>query len=110
MNNVLTFKLATTEEICAALGDRLKAERLAQGMLQADLAVRAGVSRGTVKTFENTGQCTVHSLVRMVRSLGLEGELQDIFVPRSRSIAEMERSAAGRRQRASRKQRSVATK
>ena len=110
MNNMLTFKLATTEEICAALGSRLKAERLAQGMLQADLAVRAGVSRGTVKTFENTGQCTVHSLVRMVRSLGLEGELQELFVPRIRSIAEMERSAGGRRQRATRKQRSVATK
>ena len=75
MNNVLTFKLATAEEICTALGKRLKAERLAQGMLQAELAVRAGVSRGTVKTFENTGQCTVSSLVRMVQALGLEGRI-----------------------------------
>ena len=108
MNNFLIFKLATTAEICAALGSRLKAERLAQGMLQADLAVRAGVSRGTVKTFENSGQCGVHALVRMVQSLGLEGELQELFVPQIRSIAEMERNAASRRQRASRKQRSVA--
>ncbi len=110
MNNMLTFKLATTEEICTILGKRLKAERLAQGMLQAELATRAGVSRGTVKTFENTGQCTVHSLVHMVQSLGLEGDLQNVFVAQVRSIAEMERNAAGGRQRASRKQRGVAGK
>ncbi len=101
---MISFKFSTIDEICQELGQRLKAQRLAQGMLQADLAVRAGVSHGTVKSIEKSGQSTLQSMVRIAQALGLEGEMQSVFVLQSRSIAEMERNEAGIRQRASRKQ------
>ena len=104
MFNILDFGLASSDEICQALGQRLKAARLARGLLQSELALRAGVSRGTVVTLESTGQTTLASLVRVVHVLGLENQLQSLFMPEPpRSIAEMERRASAPRQRATRK-------
>jgi transcriptional regulator with XRE-family HTH domain len=100
---MLDFKLATTDEICLELGGRLKASRLTQGFQQAELALRAGVSRGTVAALENKGQSTVESLVRIVKALGLDDQLSGLFVMKVRSIADMERQQATARVRASRR-------
>jgi transcriptional regulator with XRE-family HTH domain len=103
MFNILDFGLASSDEICQTLGQRLKAVRLARGWTQSELARRAGLSRGTVVTLEGQGQTTLASLVRVVQVLGLEGELQPLFVPPPpRSIAELERRASTPRQRAPR--------
>jgi transcriptional regulator with XRE-family HTH domain len=99
---MLSLKFATVDEICRELGSRLKAIRLAHSLLQTDLAVRAGVSAGTVKKLENSGQSTTHSLIRIVQALGREDELQNIFVLQARTIADMERNEAASRRRASR--------
>lgn len=104
---MLDLGFSTADEICVELGHRLKAARLAQGMLQAELAVRAGVSRGTVNTLENTGQSTLVSVVRVTQALGLVDDLQDVFKLRARSIAEMERNAQSERKRASRKRKTT---
>lgn len=106
MSTFQDFGLASAEEICQTLGQRLKATRLAQNLSQIDLAARAGVSRGTIMALERSGQTTLHSLVRIVQVLGLEHELQPLFVPLpSQSIAELERRAQVR-SRASSKARS----
>lgn len=102
---MLDFGFATADEICVELGNRLKAARLAQGVLQAELAARAGVSRGTVNTLESTGQSTLASLVRVVQALDLVDELQDLFKLKTQSISDMERKAQSERKRASRKRR-----
>ncbi|MDZ7856106.1 helix-turn-helix domain-containing protein [Sphaerotilus sp.] len=97
MFNILDFGLASSDEICQTLGHRLKGVRLTRGWTQAELARRAGVSRGTIVTLEGHGQTTLASLVRVVQVLGLENELQSLFVqPPPRSIAELERRAAPR--------------
>ena len=49
---MLDFAFSTSDEITAELGLRLKAVRLSQSLTQADLAERAGVSVGTVKSLE----------------------------------------------------------
>lgn len=103
MFNILDFGLASSDEICQALGQRLKAVRLTRGWTQSELARRAGVSRGTIVTLEGHGQTTLASLVRVVQVLGLEGEMQSLFVqPPPRSIAELELRASAPRQRAPR--------
>ena len=89
----------------AELGRRLKAARLAQALQQTDLALRAGVSLGAVKTLENTGQSTMASFIRVVLALGMVDELQPLFVHEVRSIADMEARASSPRQRAPRKPR-----
>lgn len=93
---------ATAEEIATELGRRLKGARLAQALQQADLAQRAGVSVGTVKTLEKTGQSTLVSLIRVAQALGLVDDLQPVFALKIHSIAEMEQAERSRRQRAPR--------
>ena len=102
---MLDFTFSTSDEITAELGLRLKAVRLSQSLKQADLAVRAGVSVGTVKVLEKTGQTSVASLIRVVQALGLTDQLQSLFVLKVQSIAEMEQAQLAQRQRAPRKTR-----
>ena len=105
MANMLDFAFSTSDEITAELGLRLKAVRLSQSLTQADLAERAGISVGTVKSLERTGQSSVASLVRVVQALGLTDQLQSLFVLKVQSIAEMEQAQLATRQRAPRKAR-----
>ena len=101
----MDFKLSTADEIGLELAQRLKAIRLRQGIQQPELAVRAGISVGTVKAFEAKGQCTLASFLRLVRALGQESDLQSVFVAKALSIADMERAQRPSRQRAPRKPR-----
>lgn len=101
--NILDFGFATVGEIAQELAGRLKAARLAQGLQQSELALRAGVSAGTVKALEKNGQSTVTSLIRVVQALGLTQHLQQAFLLEVRSIAQMEQAQSAQRQRAPRK-------
>jgi transcriptional regulator with XRE-family HTH domain len=100
---MLDFSFASVDEIALELAGRLKAARLSQGLQQSELALRAGVSAGTVKALEKNGQSTVTSLIRVVQALGLTQDLQQAFVPEVRSIAQMEQAQRAQRQRAPRK-------
>ncbi|TAL24418.1 MAG: XRE family transcriptional regulator [Aquabacterium sp.] len=100
---MLDFSFATADEIAQELAGRLRAARLAQGLQQSELALRAGVSAGTVKALEKSGQCTVTSLIRVAQALGLTQDLQQAFVLEVRSIAQMEQAQRAQRQRAPRR-------
>ena len=76
---MLDIGFATYEEVCKELGARLKDQRLAQMLTQEDLAVRAGLSVGTVKNIENKGQSSLESVVRLGLALGLADHFQELF-------------------------------
>lgn len=99
----MDFIFATAEEVGLTLGQRVKALRLAQGLQQAELAARAGLSRGTVMALENQGQCSLQALIHIVQVLGRVDELAALLQPQVRSIADMERLTAPQSQRAPRK-------
>lgn len=99
----MTFDLSSADEVCTELGQRIRTQRLSQGITQLDLAGRAGVSHGTVRNIEATGQASMGSFIRIVQSLGLLGELEPLFVTRVKTIADMEKAQATPRQRAPRK-------
>lgn len=100
------FSLASATEVCQHLGQRLRSRRLAQLLTQAELAARAGVSTGTVRTLEATGAVSADSLVRVALTLGLAPGLQDLFkAPPPQSIAQLEQAQATPRQRAPRRRR-----
>lgn len=102
----MTFVLATTNEILLAVGQRLRLQRLAQGLPQRELAQMAGLSLGAIRTLENSGQCSLETVARVVQSLGLVNELEHLFVLKRQSIAQMERAElATQRQRAPRRKR-----
>ncbi|GHT86206.1 hypothetical protein AGMMS49960_00140 [Betaproteobacteria bacterium] len=95
--------LASAPEILHALSERLRAHRLAQGLPQRELALRAGLSLGAVRKLEHDGQCSLETLLRVVQALGLMAELEPLFVLRPLSIAQMEKAElAQKRQRAPR--------
>lgn len=98
--------MATPAEILAVLGQRLRAQRLAQELPQGELAARAGLSLGALRKLERDGQCSLETVVRVVRALGLTSELDDLFSLRRHSIAQMEQAEVARqRQRAPRRRR-----
>lgn len=100
---MLDFILATPAEICTDLGSRLREQRLAQSLTQTDLALRAGVSAGTVKNLEGKGQSSLESLIRIVVALGLTDQLQTLFTLQTDSIAALTRAEKAKRQRAPRR-------
>ncbi len=100
----MAFNLSTPAEILHALGLRLREQRLAQSLTQRDLAQMAGLSLGALRKLETDGQCSLETLVRAAQALGLLEALEDLFVLKRQSIAQMEQiDAISRRQRAPRK-------
>lgn len=88
----MNFNLATQQEISLALGERLRAQRLAQDLAQEDLAARAGVSLSTLKRLESVGVCGMDSVIRVAQALGLAGGFESLFVLKIESIAQMEQA------------------
>ena len=100
----MSFKLATANEVLEALGQRVRAQRLAQGLPQHELAQMAGLSLGALRKLESSAQSSLETVVRVVQALGLVDELETLFVLKRQSIAQMEQAAAvGLRQRAPRR-------
>ncbi len=46
---------------------------------QKELAVRSGVSLGSVKRFEQSGEISLQSLTKLAIALEVEGELESLF-------------------------------
>ena len=100
----MAFNLSTCSEILQALGTRLREQRLARSLTQRELAQMAGLSLGALRKLETNGQCSLETVVRVVQALGLLHTLDDLFVLKRQSIAQMEQAyLVSRRQRAPRK-------
>lgn len=98
---MIHFGLATTDEIAEELAYRLRSCRLSQNLQQSELAARAGISRKTITTFEQSGKVSFDVFLRIVSALGLSESLSQLFEEKQKSIKEME-LAESRRKRASR--------
>ena len=68
------------EAILAALGKRFAMVRIAAGLTQSDTALEAGVSKRTLERLENGSPVGSDNLVRVMRALGLLGQL-DAMMP-----------------------------
>ncbi len=86
---IMDFNFASASDICAELGRRLKMERLLQRIKQTDLAGRAGISVGTMKTMESCGRTSLENVVKVAYALGLTPSLANLFQERSRSLADL---------------------
>lgn len=100
----MAFNLAAPAEILSTLGERLRAQRLAQALSQRELAQMAGLSLGALRKLEQDGLCSLETLIRVVQALGLSSELDELFVLKRHSIAQMvQAEAVSQRQRAPRR-------
>lgn len=85
----------------AELGRRLVARRLRLDRTQGWLAREAGVSKRTVERLEAGGSAQLTSLVRVLRALGLLGQLELLVPDPGTSPLEELRRERQRRRRAS---------
>lgn len=88
-----------------ATGERAKQLRLLRGLLQEELAERAGVGIATVRRFEKTGTASFENVLRIAMALSAERLFDQLFeAPAYSSLDEaLARPAALKRQRATRK-------
>ena len=69
----------TAEELDKKIADRVRLIRKRRSISQEKLAQISGVSFGSVKRFENTGQISLISLTKIAMALDMAGDLRQIF-------------------------------
>lgn len=69
----------TPEEINLAVANRVRKIRKRKGISQERLAEISGVSFGSIKRFESTGQISFLSLTRIASVLNLQNEIKNLF-------------------------------
>ena len=94
------ISLMRPHEVVTELGRRLQNQRLRQNLTQAALAKKLGVSVPTISNLENGKNTTIDNFISVIFALGLQAELQDLFNQPSLTIAELDKAAQPKRQRA----------
>lgn len=91
----------TDAAVLAELGTRIARHRLERNWTQADLAREAGLGQATVQRVERGASVQMHTMVRLLRTLGML-EALDTAIPESvrLPIAELERQRRRTRRRA----------
>ena len=69
----------TAEELDLKLAQRIRNIRKRRSISQEKLASMSGVSYGSVKRFESTGQISLLSLTKIAMALDIADELRNIF-------------------------------
>lgn len=69
----------TAEELDQKLAGRVRLIRRRRGISQQKLAEISGVSYGSIKRFETTGQISLLSLTRLALALDMADELRNLF-------------------------------
>ena len=75
----MTFVLKSPQEVMQEIAKRAKNMRLKQNLTQDGLALRSGVSLGSLKRFERTGEISVKSLIDIANALGCLEDLDNLF-------------------------------
>lgn len=70
----------TPEEIDLALAKRVRSIRKRRGISQEKLSAMSGISYGSMKRFEATGQISLLSLTKLAMALGCTNELKELFM------------------------------
>ena len=76
---MINLDITTAEDVCNHISHQLKALRKAKRLTQAEIAERSGVSLGSVKRFERTGQISLVSLSKIAIALKVESEMMGLF-------------------------------
>ncbi len=73
--------LQTPSDTQRELAARVKARRLALNITQAELAERSGISLGSLRRFETTGEISLRAFLELALVLGELKEFSTLFRP-----------------------------
>ena len=71
--------IKATSEISKALSNRVKQTRIRRSITQEELAERSGVSFGSVKRFEQTGEISLKHLILISKVLRCSEQWDELF-------------------------------
>jgi transcriptional regulator with XRE-family HTH domain len=69
----------TNDEIMYDLALRVKNIRKRRSITQQQLSYMSGVSYGSIKRFETSGEISLYSLIRITRALDIIDEIDNLF-------------------------------
>jgi len=69
-------------DVCLGIAEREKKIRKARHLSQSHLAERSGVSMGSLRRFESTGQISLESLVKIAIALDVNDDMKNLFKER----------------------------
>lgn len=75
----MPFILKSRQEIMREIAKRAKLKRLKQNLTQEGLALRSGVSLGSIKRFERSGEISLKSLIDTALALGCLEDFETLF-------------------------------
>lgn len=73
------FQWETAEEMNKKLAERVSQIRKRRKISQKELSEKSGVSFGSIKRFETTGQISLISLTKIAIALGCSSEITEMF-------------------------------
>lgn len=80
MNNLnLILNKPTPPQINMQIANNLRSLRKRRKLSQINLSQQAGVSLGSLKRFERTGEISLLSLTKLAMALNVEKAIQDLF-------------------------------
>lgn len=88
---MLDLSFSKPSEIVKRLCNRLRTERLALQMTQAEVAGRAGIGTNTVSNLEAGRNVGFENVVRVAMVLGRTKELEGLFLPKLDSLEDIRR-------------------
>ena len=77
--DMFDFLEATPDEINKGIAARVRTVRKRRKISQVKLSEKSGVSLGSVKRFESTGEISLLSLTKIAIALNVEQELKQLF-------------------------------
>lgn len=83
---MLNISLSTPVSIIDDLKNKYKQIRLSLNFTQAGLSKRSGVSLGSIKRFENSGQISLESLLKLSLVLECLDDFKNIANPKKETI------------------------
>lgn len=75
----MSFILKSQQEVMQEIAKRAKLKRLEQNLTQEGLALRSGVSLGSIKRFERSGEISLKSLIDIALTLGCLEDFSALF-------------------------------
>jgi transcriptional regulator with XRE-family HTH domain len=77
--------ILSTKDIQLTIARRLKEARLSANLTQLSLSLRAGISLGSLKRFERSGEISFKGLVQLAFALRREDDIASLFLPQQKA-------------------------
>lgn len=77
------FNPKTPNDIAKELVEKIKQHRKKLKISQAQLAIKSGVSLGSIKRFESKYEISLNSFIKILIALNLEQDLENLFTQKN---------------------------